>query len=36
MQAAVMSARLKKSGLSGKQLPRKREELEALYRQHYL
>lgn len=35
MQAAVMGTRLKKSGFSGK-LPRKREELEALYRERCL
>lgn len=31
-----MSARLKKSGFDGKRLPRKREELETLYREHCL
>lgn len=33
-QAAVMQARLKKAGLTAKAIPRKRAELEVLYRQH--
>jgi hypothetical protein len=35
-QAAVMSSRLKKTGLKPNQLPRKREDLEVLYRERCL